>query len=182
MAANAYYAKKIINCFYTKKDKISSVLSSKDNNLSRIKDIISWITFNDYSEAPVTGVASVYRKIGFDQKEDNYDSVINRKLTKRDLPELVQICVNNLRNSERTSEHSTQIHKKLIENEIIKTIENGDKQAIDTLLGWIKTEWESLSMNMQVQKINIDICKEYSKFAGIDYSSTVTPEGQEIIE
>lgn len=31
-------------------------------------------------------------------------------------------------------------------------------------------------------KINIDICTEYSKFAGIENSSIITPEGQEVIE
>jgi hypothetical protein len=179
--ANAYCAKKIIVDYYTKKGRISKALSTSSGDMSRIKNIISWITLNDYSDCPVTGVSNVYRSLDFDTKQVSFDEIIKSKLEKKDLPDLVQLCAENLRQSS-ISEARTISHQKLIEDEIIETFQSGNKEAIQQIFEWVQHQWEDLSTAMQIQKINIDICREYSQFAGIENSSFVTPEGQEIIE
>lgn len=91
MAANAYYAIKIIIDYYSKQGKISRALSTPNADLQRIKNIITWVIFNDYSDNPITGVTNVYRNIEYDTQEVSFDSVINKSLTRRDLAEVVQV-------------------------------------------------------------------------------------------
>lgn len=73
-------------------------------------------------------------------------------------------------------------NERLIERELETTIKSGDYSIISNLFTWVQEQWDLLSANIKTQKIDIDICKEYQRYAGISDAASVTPEGQEIIE
>ena len=73
-------------------------------------------------------------------------------------------------------------NEKFIENELGNAIKEGNMDIIYHLNTWIVEEWEALSKNIETQKINIDICKEYLHYAGVSDKMETTPSGQDIIQ
>ena len=165
MAASAFYAKKIIINHFTTKGSIRNILDH----------------YSEYSNCPVTGVKNTIKEIQDTSSSIQLESISKANLTKNDLGELVYLWDNHLKNKE-DSESSNNSKIQLIETELINMINSQDKTDLLQLGTWIYKQWDILSENINKQRIDIDICREYQKYAGITDSASVTPEGQEIIE
>lgn len=165
MAASAFYAKKIIINHFTTKGSIRNILDH----------------YSEYSSCPVTGVKNTIKEIMDNSSSLYLDSISNANLTKNDLGELVYLCDNSQKNKEEY-ESSSNSKNQLIETELINMVNSDDKNDLNQFCTWIHKQWDVLSENINKQRIDIDICKEYQKYTGITDSASVTPEGQEIIE
>ena len=181
MTANAYCAKKIIINHFTKKGSIGKVLSGPTDKLTRVKDIISWIIGNEYSKEPISGVKNVYTSIHDEGSIDLLENKSKQKLTSADISELTNLCSKKLAIQEAKN-FLNNTNERIIEHELEKTIKEGNTEIVNHLYEWVQDLWKELSDNIQKQKVDIDICKAYQKYAGITDAPSVTPEGQEIIE
>jgi other hect domain ubiquitin protein ligase E3 len=180
LMTSAFYAKKIIINHFTKKGSIGRVLSDPTDKVLRVKDIITWIIGNEYARQPVSGVRTVYGGIHDDTIGEQLETYSKKDLTRNDLTEIAQLCARNLLIQEAKNEQLTKTNEILIEHELENMIKSGNTQAVEHLFDWIKDQWGVLTRNLN--KVDIDICKEYQRYAGLSDSSKVTPEGQEIIE
>ena len=73
-------------------------------------------------------------------------------------------------------------YEKFIEDELEKTLKEGNKDVIEHLYSWILEQWKTLSTTIKNQRIAIDICKEYQEFAGYNNTEPRKPGEQEVIE
>jgi len=182
LTAISYYARKIIINYFTTKGSMNKVLANPSNQVLHFKDIISWIISSEYSKVPVSGVRKVYRGIHTDSTTNALEELVKRNLTKNDLAEVTRVCAKHLMVQESASDLLTQSNERLIEKELEATINSGNHDTIIHLFTWVQEQWDALSENIKKQKVDIDICKEYQRYAGISDASSATPEGQEVIE
>ena len=165
MATSAFYAKKIIINHFTTKGSIRNILDH----------------YNEYSNWPITGVKNTIKDIKDNSSSVYLENISKANLTKNDLGELVYLCDNNMKYKEDT-DSSINSKNQLIETEFINMINAEDKNDLQQFCTWIHKQWDVLSENINKQRIDIDIWREYQKYTGISDAASVTPEGQEIIE